>query len=211
MDTLDTDASAADRRHGHNQLSWIDGGRALSFTTGSTTSSTLVTVRTLELTTGGGNLEADSRVVWSMRSALSEVASCAWAPVKVPWATANGKTIICFHAVTNDPGNTIPSDFTEKKRRTWQLTWQAYPITDSTTATAARTLYKYTAVSTGAQAVGYSSVEWADATGSTMIVGWSIETSTSSAVHFGVVSHGRYTPLPTVPGISLSVTPDIAW
>jgi hypothetical protein len=195
----------------NNQLSWVDGGRALSFTTISDTGSTLVAVRTLELSTGGGNLIADSRVVWSLRSALSEAAACAWGPVTVPWITANGNTIVCFHAVTNDPGNTIPSDFTVKKRRTWHLTWLAYPTSDPKTAEAARTLYKFTTHVTGAQEEGFSSVQWADATGSTMIVAWTIESTTSSAVHFGVVSHGRYTPLPTPPGISLTLPPDIAW
>jgi hypothetical protein len=197
----------------NNLLSWIDGGRALSFTTITNSGSThvLVAVRTLELTTGGGNLITDSRVVWSMRSALSEASACAWAPVTVPWVTANGKTIVCFHAVTNDPGNTIPSDFGEKKPRTWWLTWLAYPTSDPKAAEAARTLYKFTTVSTGAQAEGFNSVQWADATGSTMIVAWTIETTTSSALHFGVVSHGRYTPLPTPPGISLVIPPDIAW
>lgn len=195
-----------------NQLSWVDDGRALSFTTISYTgSSTLVAIRTLELTTGGGNLFGDSRVVWSMRSAQDAASACAWPPVTVPWATANGTTIICFHAVTNDPGNTIPSDFGKKKRRAWQLTWLAYPASNPKAAAAARTLYQFTTYSTGAQAEGFSSVQWADATGSTMIVGWTIESTTSVAVHFGVVSHGRYTPLPTPPGISLALPPDIAW
>jgi hypothetical protein len=44
-----------------------------------------------------------------------------------------------------------------------------------------------------------------------MIVAWTVETTTSSVEHFGVVSHGRYTPLPTPPGISLTLPPDIAW
>jgi RNA polymerase sigma factor (sigma-70 family) len=35
--------------------------------------------------------------------------------------------------------------------------------------------------------------------------------TTSSDLHFGVVSDGRYTPLPTPPGVSLTVPPDIAW
>jgi hypothetical protein len=51
----------------------------------------------------------------------------------------------------------------------------------------------------------------ASAAGSTMIVAWTIESTTSLAVHFGVVSHGRYTPLPTPPGIQLTIPPDIAW
>jgi hypothetical protein len=195
----------------NNQLSWVDGGRALSFTTVSTTSATLVTVRTLELATGGGNLIADSRAVWSQWSALSEAAACAWGPVTVPWITANGKTIICFHAVTNDPGNTIPTDFAVKKRRTWWMTWLAYPTSVQAAAGTGRTLYKFTTYSTGAQAEGTSTVQWADPTGSTMIVAWVIQTTTSSVEHFAVVSHGRYTPLPTPPGISLTVPPDIAW
>jgi hypothetical protein len=197
----------------NNQLSWVDGGRALSFTTITSSGSThvLVAVRTLKLTTGGGNLITDSRVVWSMRSALSETSACAWEPVSLPWITANGKAIVCFHAVTYDPGNTIPSDFTQKKRRTWQLTWLAYPTSDPKAAEAPRILYKFTTDSTGAQAEGFNSVQWADSTGSTMIVAWTIESTTSLALHFGVVSHGRYTALPTPPGISLVMPPDIAW
>jgi hypothetical protein len=190
----------------NNQLSWVDGGRALSFTTISSTSPVLVAVRTLKLATGDGNLIRDSQVVWSMRSAANEASACAWPPVTVPWATANGKTVVCFHVVDDDPGN-----FVKKARRAWQLTWLAYPASDPKAAKAARALYKFTAYSTGAQAEGFSSVQWADATGSAMIIAWTIETTTSSAVHFGVVSDGRYAPLPTPPGISLTIPPDIAW
>jgi hypothetical protein len=190
----------------NNQLSWVDGGRALSFTTISYTSSVLVAVRTLKLTTGGGNLIRDSRVVWSMQSPISGASTCASQPVTVPWITADGKTVVCTQVVADDPG-----DRSEKTRQAWQLTWLAYQTADPKAAKAARTLYKFTAYSTGSQAEGFSSVQWADATGSTMIIAWTIQSSTSSALHFGVVSHGRFTPLPTPPSFSLIMPPDIAW
>jgi len=56
-----------------------------------------------------------------------------------------------------------------------------------------------------------NSVQWTDASGATLIVAWLAESTTFSARHLGVVSHGRYTPLPVPPGISLGTPPDIAW
>ena len=41
-------------------------------------------------------------------------------------------------------------------------------------------------------------VQWADATGAAMIVDWGLGTSTGPLkAHFGVVSQGRFVPLPT--------------
>jgi hypothetical protein len=47
-----------------------------------------------------------------------------------------------------------------------------------------------------------------------MIVAWTIPSATSAAVpvtYFGLIAQGRLIPLPTPPGSSLGIAPDIAW
>jgi hypothetical protein len=74
-----------------------------------------------------------------------------------------------------------------------------------------RTLGTITAYTTGSHPESLSSVQWADASGSTLIVAWYVESTTFSAMHFGVIRDGRLTPLPAPPGIKLDTPPDIAW
>jgi hypothetical protein len=47
--------------------------------------------------------------------------------------------------------------------------------------------------------------DWVDPPGTARLAGWS-----SGVTHFGVMSQGRFTPLPTPPGIALGTLPDIA-
>jgi hypothetical protein len=61
-------------------------------------------------------------------------------------------------------------------------------------------------------------VLWANRSGSTLIVAWLLEWDASSAIHFGLISHGSYTPLPSPQGITPGTTPnigrytpDVAW
>jgi hypothetical protein len=56
-----------------------------------------------------------------------------------------------------------------------------------------------------------TSVQWADPSSSTLIVARSAKSQTFSAVRFDVISHGRFTPLPTPPGVTVGSPPDIAW
>ena len=57
-------------------------------------------------------------------------------------------------------------------------------------------------------------VQWADASGTVMIVDWGVGISTAPLeAHFGVVSQGRFVPLPTpTAGVTgLNPLSEIAW
>jgi hypothetical protein len=54
-------------------------------------------------------------------------------------------------------------------------------------------------------------VQWASASGSTLIIAWSVASVTYPVTHFGVLTDGRFTPLPAPPGSSHTNAPDIAW
>jgi hypothetical protein len=194
----------------NNQLSWIDGGRALSFTTISDTylhgdpEHVVVhaALRTLNVTAGGGDLIRDSRVIWSTQT--PDPASVCTNDEQVPWLTANGKTIVC----DTDVNLFLYAGQSSGKREAFPLSWVAFEISEPKVA---RTLYKFTAYTTGSHPVAVSSVQWANASGSTIIVAWLTESTTGSSTHFGEISNGRYTPLPVPPGISLGTPPDVAW
>jgi hypothetical protein len=212
----------------NNQLNWVDGDRALSFTTFTTigklpTSNSIgkpqtriaadTAVRTLDVTASGGDLIRDSRVVWSWSIPRGVTDYPCAGGFTLPRLTASGKTVVCSN-LTIVPARGVGS---AKTRYTWQLAWLAYEI--SARKVAARTLYKFTAYSTGLKTgVSSSSVQWADASGSTVIVAWSLA-ATSPVTHFGVVTQGKLIPLPSPPGITLPFVsantlitpPDIAW
>jgi len=193
----------------NNQLNWVDGDRALSFATGTIhgkpTAPTAVdfALRTLDVTASGGDLIRDSRVVWSWSTGRQETdPSCA-----DPHLTASGKTVVCSVLTVSPTG--VSSG---KARYTWQLAWLAYEIS-APKAAAGTLLYMYTAYSTGPETglssstlrLSSSSVQWADASGSTVIVGWSVA---SPVMHFGVVTQGKLIPLPSLPGITLDILPN---
>lgn len=183
----------------NNLLSWTDGGRAVSFTTFSDTMEghrTDVAMRVVSVAARGGELVGDSRVVWSTQNADSE-SYCADGGIDVPELTADGKTVVC--GTGEALGGTDPSG----KRAALPLAWLAYRTSEPE---AARTLYKFTAYSTGPRPLGVATVQWSDTSGSTLIVAWVVRSKTMSALHFGVISHGSYTPLPTPPGAEF-----VAW
>lgn len=183
------------------QLSWADGDRAVVFPTfgiqqGAAASTTRESLRLLDVTAGSGNLLGDSRVIWS-----TPTTSGANAPpgclADSPRLTADGTTVVCVTGPVNgkqgDPHVT--------------LAWLAY---STSSARVPRVLYKVTVDAPSSDA-SLPSVLWSDASGSTLIAEWSVARSiTASAVRFGVVSQGRFRPLPPVP-TSLGGLPVIAW
>ncbi len=93
------------------------------------------------------------------------------------------------------------------KREAFPLAWLAYP----TRAEGRPHPDTSTAYTTGTHPVCLTSVQWADPSGSTLIVAWSAESQTSSSVRFGVFANGRFTALPTPPGVYGRSPPYIAW
>jgi hypothetical protein len=193
-------------RDSNNLLSWVDDGSALSFTTsgfsglkpaGSRVGAVEhVAVRTLNVAARGGDLIRDSRVVWSQQYPGGACDGSTAAQL-----TADGQTVVC------PAGSTFYRD-PSGKREVFPLAWLAYQLAEPK---AARTLGKFTVSTTGREAEAVTSVQWANGSGSTLIVAWLLEWNASSALHVGLISHGSYTPVPTPPGISLGGSADVAW
>jgi hypothetical protein len=196
----------------NNRLGWMDGDRTLSLTATSYTGDALndevehIAVRTLDLATGGGDLIRDSRVVWSKQLSVGGAASAQLVCSGDTSLTANGKTVVCDGL----SGYPLPGVGAKKTSRSpWRLLWGEYQIS---TPKVAHTLYEFTAYSAGHDSYTSAiSVQWADASGSTLIVAWSIASTTPQVTHFGLISRGKLIPLPSPPGITLGTPPDIAW
>jgi hypothetical protein len=194
----------------NNTLTWVDGDRAVAFNTyryisspNSSGTPWATTVRVLDVTARGDNLILDSRAV---------APGCPGPPgALAPPLTANGRTVLCAQMVSPF----VPNE--RKTGGTLELTWSAY---SASAPTAPRTLYQVSvrvpparvgAVTVSGDAIG---VQWADATGAAMIVDWAVGTSTGPLkAHFGVVSQGRFVPLPTpAAGVTgLNPLSEIAW
>jgi hypothetical protein len=205
----------------NNELSWVDGDRAITFTTtpslsqtngGTLTQST--DVRVLDVNARGDDLLADSQIVWSIPDRPGNTpapAWCGWEPL--PSLAANGKTVLCT-SLTSTPIGTG-----KKARYLWRMTWLTFQKSDPKVV---RTVYTATANEGADQAGITGGTLWADPSGSTMIIAWS-EGVTDSGVtvektpHFGILSHGRLSQLP-LPSIGphaqstlFDVSSNIAW
>jgi hypothetical protein len=205
----------------NNELSWIDGDRAITFTTtpslsqtngGTLTQST--DVRVLDVNARGDDLLADSQIVWSIPDRPGKTPAptwCGWEPS--PSLTANGKTVLCT-SLTSTPIGTG-----KNARYLWRMTWLTFQKSDPKVV---RTVYTATANESADQAGITGGTLWADSSGSTMIIAWSEGVTDSGATvektpHFGILSHGRLSQLP-LPSIGphaqstlLDVSPNIAW
>ena len=189
----------------NDALNWVDADRAVAFSTYQFTRKTKtsltfsVTARTIDVTAGDGDLISGSRAVTS---------GCDTVPVaRTPSLTANGRTLLCVGVVS--PGSGIQSGLYGP---TVALTWSARP---ASAPAELRTLYKVSVRVREMPASDFEAgVAWADASGSAMIVYWGTSYAVASPrVHFGVVSQGRFVPLPT-PAAGLTETDfasDVAW
>lgn len=195
----------------NNQLSWVDGDSALAFTSSPdipnansfpTKDLAYATVRVLDVAASGSDLVADSRVVWSTRiiNSATEIACDA---ITTPTLAASGKTVVCTYTNPDQTGSG------PNARLTWQMKWLAYQ-TSATKVT--RTLYE-AADTVSAHESGGASINllWTSPSGSTLIIAWTPDDSVSRATHYGVVSHGTFTPLPALPDGPFETLPGIAW
>jgi hypothetical protein len=196
----------------NTSLSWVDDDRALAFATSTDNrkpaEQDLVdrAVRVLDVTARGGDLIADSRVVWS-RTDTSIIANYT-RPVcnaqegsTVPFLTADGKTVVCaaIASLTVQPQRTTQQRTTQQ-RTELRLVWLGFSLS---APEAARALYQFTASVNGQGLVSTSDVRWVNASGSAMIVDWAAGSGGPNSpppAHFGVVHDGRFTPLPSPPG-----------
>ena len=196
--TTDTDAFASQfltqpGTPATTPLYWVDDDSALAFPaqhvppSGTVGKAGRQTERLLDVTASGGNLIADSRVIWSATGD-----GC----VQAPLVTSDGKTVVCpdvSFVTLNGTGNNTHERIT--------LRWLAYSVPAAT----ARTLYQAT-VETKVASIA---VLWASPSGDTVIVDWGVARNTEPPGNLGLVSHGKFTPLPSVP--SFLFVPGPAW
>lgn len=162
-----------------------------------------VTMRQLDVTATGNSLGADSRVVWREQDIrTADKYGCIDYGLAV---SPDGRTFVCASRTGEANGDKL-------------MKWLAY---GSGVNPVARLLYQTTS-NMGSGSTGYDNgmgdndvVLWTSNSGSTMIVLWyrfsfsntfSISgNGTTAAVQFGVISDGRFSPLPT----SLITTPTL--
>jgi hypothetical protein len=205
-------------------LTWVDDDRALAFPTISAASDPLThqdviheTVRLLDMSAGGSDLIADSRVIWSTQRESVPVTdqhgqlSCVNNLSILPMLTADGKTIVCAAIKSPNPQGTI--NITAPGPQT--LAWLAY----STSApTVARTVAQVT-VDAPKWTAPAIDLLWADSSGGTLIGTWTLETANAGFInpdpppayrpHWGVIADGKFRQLTTMG--DLNVFSAIAW
>lgn len=197
----------------NTHLTWVDGDRTIAFFTLWITSKPNAKspqyvyhegIRELDVTAGGSDLLADSRLTWSQAqpaSSIDHFAGCLWeADVLI---AANGKTVVC------------PSVYvlTGKYRKGdhWTVRWLTY----STTApTVARTLATVTIAET-VPATLLIDPEEVSPSGTAVIASWYLLASSSprpSLMPVDLISEGRSSPLPVkLAIIAANNNPIIAW
>jgi hypothetical protein len=176
----------------NDALNWVDGDQAIAFDTGP---GNAIAKRVLDVTAGGDDLIADSRVVWSQQWG---VISAEDRPVCLggsrPPLTPDGMTVVCA-------GNTTLTQLAGGGSR-WAFVVAAYSTSAPTVGAAVgNTQYQASVDTTGPAGPPDAHVEWTDASGSEMIIVWGVAQGSPRAyLHFGVLNRGKFTPLPAPPG-----------
>jgi hypothetical protein len=162
-----------------------------------------MTVRTLDVTAAGSDLIADSKVVWSARyptTIESYPPGCRW--FQDPLVSGDGKTIDCV-SVTGPPDRGPNKEIVH-----WRMSWLA---NSASTPSVARPLYKFTIDAPLASGFWLDGL-WTSASGAAVLGYWYFgNLSKPLPVHFGVMSHGTFRPLPTPPTIIPGDPFGIAW
>lgn len=151
-------------------LTWIDGDRAITFTTISQAPLSGPAARYKEtvrrLSVGGpssGDLMADSRVIWSASTASnSEDPPCEGLP---PLVSADGNAISCFTF-------SLPSNPTATGADSWTLTFRTYHLSARTTAAGLGTIVYQVTEPVPVSGVSLSAAQWTSPDGATLIGEW---------------------------------------
>lgn len=169
------------------KLSWVKGDRALAFSsiwTAVNPYSNRETLRMLDVSASGGDLLTASRIVWRQTSTAPAL-DC-----YDPMISPDGKTVVCELAVTA-LGSPAKSSKTTVR-------WLAYRASASAPTSAGRVLYQVTVPTPRLRHVNSL---WTMLSGNTVLAQWYVyrypDPGPASAVHFGVIRDGRFTPLPS--------------
>jgi hypothetical protein len=184
-------------------LTWIDGDRAITFTSISQaplsglTASSKETVR--KLSVGGprsGDLMADSQVIWSASTATNYAdPPCERLP---PLVSADGNAISCSTFG-------LPSSLTAAGKVSFTLTFRTYHLSAGTTAAGLGTIAYRVTEEVPRAGVSLSTVLWSSPNGATLIGEWATRSEPSEAA---TPSPSGATPSPsgTVASASATVT-----
>lgn len=165
-------------------VSWIDNDRAVALATSYERSGTVTgTVRRLDVAAGpaSGNLLTDSTVIWSGTLAWNQSKGCFQVDAWPPLVSADGATISCLTWVmpSASPGHVDFNTYPLVAGRQPALVYRATILPEK---------------QTGGLSAG---VLWASPSGDALLADWGGPgLKPASGSHFGVVSHGRFTPLP---------------
>jgi hypothetical protein len=200
------------------ELTWIDGDRDIAFPATSVfqqnkNSAAIWTAQIWHLNLGrsGGNLIADSGLVWSMNVPVDSTSAQRCTPFSTPMLSADGKTVVCpSTSASLAQTGAISYRQTTNTAPRWTVAWLAFSVSAPGTA---RTLYS-TTVPAG---VGVAlQTAWTNASGTSALVEWGpLSSGTAlSALHFGVASHGALTRYasPRVIGTNVNFfLPSVSW
>jgi hypothetical protein len=183
---------------GTPSLTWIDNDRAVAFATSYDTSGTVLgTIRRLDVSgPASGNLMADSTVIWSGTVPWNQSKGCFQVDDWPPLISADGNTISCltWDMPAKTPGH---------------VDFDTYPL-----VTGRQPVLNYRATILPENKTGglNASVLWVSPSADTLIVTWGgpgLKPATGS--HFGVISHGKFTPLPLQPNRAALLGPGIVF
>jgi hypothetical protein len=179
-------------------LTWIDNDRAVAFATSYDTAGTVLgTIRRLDVPgPSSGNLMTDSTVIWSGTLAWNQSKGCFQVDDWPPLISGDGNTISCL---TWDMPATTPG----------HVDFDSYPLVTGRKPTLN---YRATILPENKSGGLNASVLWVSPSADTLIVTWGgpgLKPATGS--QFGVVSHGKFTPLPLQPNRAALLGPGIAF
>ena len=173
-------------------LTWVDDDRRIAYlgdpSPAPDARSFTWTMRELDVTANGSSLQSDSQVVWTEQVPNSgrDKYGC---DLENPLAVSpNGRSFVCASGTAEANGERL-------------MKWLVYP---TGVKSSGRLAYQMES-DMGSGSSGYGGglndndlVLWANQSGSTIIaLWWRYEGNQTGDVHFGVISKGRFSPLPT--------------
>jgi hypothetical protein len=179
-------------------LTWIDNDRAVAFATSYDTAGTVLgTIRRLDVSgPASGNLMTDSTVIWSGTVPWNQSKGCFQVDGWPPLINADGKTISCltWDMPAKTPGH---------------VDFDTYPLVTGRQPTLN---YRATILPENKTGGLNASVLWVSPSADTLIVTWGGPgLKPANGSHFGVISHGKFTPLPLQPNRAALLGPGIAF
>lgn len=166
-------------------LTWIDGDRALALATSTQVSSTVTgTIRRLDLSGPASGDLKNAPVTWTGTLSWNDFGSCFAISAWPPQLSANGKALTCL--TINMPQKSPGS-----------LGFGTAPLTARTPASVKPTISYRAGIPPENKTGGVAaSILWVSPSAGTLIVEWEPGGNLSPhKQYFGVVSHGKFTPL----------------